>query len=127
MGNRLAPWNVLSNRWERCVLLARRARDDCWYSRGHAYFPVEATPIQIRTVAILSGVFWMAVAVGLIFIWSEVEDNFHWLPEIVLFLVPGMLSAIPALFGLRQLVIGLFGSDARLATVMKAGGFPNKD
>jgi hypothetical protein len=32
----------------------------------------------------------------------------------------------PALFGLRQLVIGLSGSDAKLAGVMKMRGFPKQ-
>jgi hypothetical protein len=84
-----------------------------------------ATPTKVRAVAILSGLFWIAVAIGLLFIWATVEETFNWVPESVRYWVPGIISAPLLLFGLHSLALGLFGSDKRLARVMKAGGLPD--
>jgi hypothetical protein len=84
-----------------------------------------AAPTKVRTVAILSGLFWVSVAIGLVFIWATVEEVFNRVPESVRYWVPGIVSAPPLLFGLHSLLLGLFGSDERLARVMKAGGLPD--
>jgi len=73
---------------------------------------------KVRTVAIQSGLFWIAVAFGVLWVSARLLP---WVPD----WVPMIVSAAIGLFGLISLLRGLFASNETLARVMKAGDHPN--
>jgi hypothetical protein len=62
--------------------------------------------IRARYVPILTGLFWVSVSIGILLVWRDAEGILYW--------VRGAVFALPALFGLHSLKIGLFNSDERI-------------
>ena len=62
--------------------------------------------IRPRYVPILTGLFWVAVAIGILVVWQQPEGALYW--------VRGLVFALPLLFGLHSLKIGFFASDERI-------------
>lgn len=72
-----------------------------------------------RFVPILSGIFDLAVAVGLLFLWSPESGGFWWW-------VRGVLFAVFVFMAIGSLKRGLFASDTEIAR-MVAGEYDAKD
>jgi hypothetical protein len=63
--------------------------------------------IKPRYVPIITGLFWVAVSIGILMVWETPSD---W----VLYWVRGIVFTLPAFFGLHSLKIGFFASDERV-------------
>ena len=67
---------------------------------------IQYRPWAPRYVPILTGIFWIAVAIGILFVWREPEGVMYW--------VRGIVFVAPMFFGLHSLKIGLFASKKRI-------------
>jgi hypothetical protein len=74
---------------------------------------------KVRLVAIASGLFWIAVAFGVLWVCARILSSV--LPD----WVPVMVAAAIGLFGVGSVLKGLFASNETLARVMKAGDHPD--
>ena len=70
--------------------------------------------IRARYVPILTGLFWVAVSIGVLLVWRDAEGALYW--------VRGALFALPAAFGLHSLKIGLFASNERVDKLTQGKG-----
>jgi hypothetical protein len=59
-----------------------------------------------RAVPIITGLFWITVAICVLLVWRQADG--------ILYLVRGVIFALPAFFGLHSLKIGLFDSQERI-------------
>ena len=67
---------------------------------------------SLRYVPILTGLFWIAVAICVLIAWQPP-------PEGALYWVRGALFSLLAFFGLHSLKIGFFASDSRIDRLTK--------